>query len=157
MQRILLLMIGLVLSISSISGDLNESNSKAQTPPECRDYKDGCKKIESSKQQSLRDKKKEPATFVPQIEATPTNFELSKQSIDNLFISENEGNGMSLLSKRSTIDSEELSFTKKDILGEKIARAARVDCRTKYVRPDPNLLLVFPLLFETVTGQGCKW
>ena len=85
------------------------------------------------------------------------SLKLSSKDIDDLFQSDSTEK-RTIPSKAAARDAMEDSFSAKDFeLGVKIARAARVDCRQKYVSPEPNLLLIIPLLIETVTDRGCKW
>jgi len=54
-------------------------------------------------------------------------------------------------------ESERPHGTLEEKFGASVARATREDCRTKYVSPTPNLLLLIPLAIETITDKGCKW
>lgn len=54
-------------------------------------------------------------------------------------------------------DSEAPRGTLEEKFGADVAKAGRPDCRTKYVTPETNLILLIPLAIETVTGKGCKW
>ncbi len=82
---------------------------------------------------------------------------LSAEDIDELFESNKAEKHKNQIKFASRSSHEEYLSAKDAELGEKIARAARIDCRKKYVSPEPNLLLIIPLLVETVTGTGCKW
>jgi pyruvate/2-oxoglutarate dehydrogenase complex dihydrolipoamide acyltransferase (E2) component len=54
-------------------------------------------------------------------------------------------------------ESERQHGTLEEKFGTSVAKATREDCRTKYVSPTPNLLLLIPLAIETITDKGCKW
>ncbi len=90
-------------------------------------------------------------------EPEPLNLELSKKALRELLGSPSQVDSQHRAFPNSSTESGNTLSFKADKLGQNIARAARVDCRTKYVSPTPSLLLLIPLLYETVTDTGCKW
>ena len=161
MQKIVLIVLAATLPVFSWAGDLADSKNMVITSPACAKEQLVCVQEKKVEQQSSAEKSpKKPAEkdeIATELEPEPLNLELSKKALRELLGPPSQvGSQHRAFPNSSTESGNTLSF-KADKLGQNIARAARVDCRTKYVSPTPNLLLLIPLLYETVTDTGCKW
>lgn len=157
MLRIFLAMTGLIMSIASVAADMDAAKSEISIEANCIELEKDCGKSNQSVQISDTVAGRRVLAELLQTRTGLTEFTLTTKDIDNLFLPKDSENAKALHKSTMTSNTSEFFSAKESKLGEKIANAARVDCRRKYVSPETNLLVIIPLLIETITDTGCRW